>query len=85
MILCGVTTDTSVGKLLTGGIVPGALMALVFVLRATFRAAPAPDMHGEQMAGAAEMARAPRRSARAGTPPVFGPGGMYLGVFTAGA
>ncbi|WP_127902423.1 TRAP transporter large permease [Solirhodobacter olei] len=83
MILYGVSTDTSIGKLFMGGIVPGILMAGVFILWASFRASRAPNMTREKMAGLTEMGQALQKSAWAGTLPVFVLGGMYLGVFTA--
>lgn len=83
MILYGVSTDTSIGKLFMAGIVPGILMAGVFITWASFRASRAPDMQREKRASLAEMGRAIRKSAWAMTLPLFVLGGMYLGVFTA--
>src|SRR3546814_938220 len=37
MILYGITTDTSIGGLFIAGIVPGAIMALVFIAWAVFK------------------------------------------------
>ncbi|MFC2967982.1 TRAP transporter large permease [Acidimangrovimonas pyrenivorans] len=83
MILYGVSTDTSIGKLFLGGMMPGVLMAGVFILWASLRAALSGNMQREPIASVSEMVRATRKSLWAGALPVFVLGGMYLGVFTA--
>jgi C4-dicarboxylate transporter, DctM subunit len=84
MVLYGVTTDTSIGALFMAGIVPGMLMAAVFIVWTMLRTA---FMHRhiarEPRATAHEALAALRRSAWALSLPVFVLGGMYAGVFTA--
>lgn len=83
MILYGVSTDTSIGKLFLAGMIPGLFMALIFMLWAALHASLSGNMRREKMASLAEMAQAARKSLWAGVLPVFVLGGMYLGVFTA--
>ncbi|SDE82398.1 TRAP transporter large permease [Limimaricola pyoseonensis] len=83
MILYGVTTDTSIGGLFMAGIVPGAMLAGIFILWAVIRTALAGTMTRERMAGPAELLGALRRSFWAVLMPVFVLGGMYAGIFTA--
>jgi len=84
MVLYGVVAEASIGGLFMAGIVPGLLMAGIFVAwcmgasafgrRATRR---------EPRASLREMAAAIRKSLWALSLPVFVLGGMYAGVFTA--
>lgn len=83
MILYGVTTDTSIGGLFMAGMVPGALMAGIFIVWALVRSALSGTMAREKMASIGEMASAVRRSFWAILMPVVVLGGMYAGVFTA--
>lgn len=84
MVLYGVTTDTSIGGLFMAGVVPGALMAGVFIAWALLRTAISHrDMPREPRACWGEMWRALLRSAWAFSLPLFVLGGMYAGVFTA--
>lgn len=83
MILYGVTTDTSIGGLFMAGMVPGALMAGIFIIWALVRSALSGTMTREKMASIGEMAQAVRRSFWAILMPVVVLGGMYAGVFTA--
>jgi C4-dicarboxylate transporter, DctM subunit len=84
MVLYGVTTDTSIGGLFMAGIVPGILMAGVFVAWSLFSAARASrQIDREPRAGWRESLAAVRKSAWAISLPVFVLGGMYAGVFTA--
>nr|WP_325253146.1 TRAP transporter large permease subunit [Amylibacter sp.] len=83
MILYGVTTDTSIGGLFMGGIIPGALLAGVFILWAVVRSALSGNMQREKIASLSEMAVALRKSFWSILMPVFVLGGMYAGIFTA--
>ena len=83
MILYGVATDTSIGGLFMAGMIPGAMLAGIFILWAVIRTAMAGNMKREPMASLPEMGRAVRRAFWALTMPVFVLGGMYAGVFTA--
>jgi C4-dicarboxylate transporter DctM subunit len=84
MVLYGVTTDTSIGGLFMAGIVPGLLMAAVFVAWNMFSTGVAhKHIRREPRASFGEAVRAVRRSIWAISLPVFVLGGMYAGVFTA--
>jgi C4-dicarboxylate transporter, DctM subunit len=84
MVLYGVTTDTSIGGLFMAGIVPGILMAGVFVAWSLFSAARASrQIDRAPRASWRESLAAVRKSAWAISLPVFVLGGMYAGVFTA--
>jgi len=84
MVLYGVTTDTSIGGLFMAGIVPGLLMASVFVAWSMFSTARAHrHIAREPRAGWREALAAVRKSVWAISLPVFVLGGMYAGVFTA--
>ncbi|MEZ5653172.1 MAG: TRAP transporter large permease [Burkholderiaceae bacterium] len=84
MVLYGVTTDTSIGGLFMAGMLPGALMAGVFIVWAVLRTMlTRRDARREPMASLGEMWRALLRSVWALSLPVFVLGGMYAGVFTA--
>lgn len=83
MILYGVATDTSIGGLFMAGMIPGAMLAGIFILWAVIRTAVSGNMKREPMASLPEMGQAVRRAFWALTMPVFVLGGMYAGVFTA--
>jgi C4-dicarboxylate transporter, DctM subunit len=84
MVLYGVTTDTSIGGLFMAGIVPGLLMAGVFVAWSMGTTAFAHrHIQREVRATWREALRALRQSVWALSLPVFVLGGMYAGVFTA--
>ncbi|RPH59017.1 MAG: TRAP transporter large permease [Burkholderiales bacterium] len=84
MVLYGVTTDTSIGGLFMAGIVPGLLMAGVFVAWSMASSAIAHrHIAREPRAGLREALAAIRKSLWAISLPVFVLGGMYAGVFTA--
>lgn len=83
MILYGVATDTSIGGLFMAGILPGFILAGIFILWAIFRTATSSDIKREKMASIGEMAIAVRKSFWAILMPVFVLGGMYAGIFTA--
>ncbi len=84
MVLYGVTTDTSIGGLFMAGVVPGLLMAGVFVAFVILRSSFA-QRHIERQARAnwREALAAIRKSAWALSLPIFVLGGMYAGIFTA--
>ena len=84
MVLYGVTTDTSIGGLFMAGIVPGLLMAGVFVAWSMVHTAITHrHVEREPRATLREAAAAIRKAAWAISLPVFVLGGMYAGVFTA--
>lgn len=84
MVLYGVTTDTSIGGLFMAGIIPGLLMAGVFVAWSMISTAIAhKHIRREPRASLGEAAVAIRKSIWAISLPVFVLGGMYAGVFTA--
>lgn len=84
MVLYGVTTDTSIGGLFMAGIIPGLLMAGVFIAWSMGTAAFAHrHLAREPRATLREALVALRGSIWAISLPVFVLGGMYAGVFTA--
>jgi C4-dicarboxylate transporter, DctM subunit len=84
MVLYGVTTDTSIGGLFMAGVLPGLLMAGVFVAWSMVTTALRHrHIVREPRATAGEALRALRQSLWAISLPVFVLGGMYAGVFTA--
>lgn len=84
MVLYGVTTDTSIGGLFMAGVLPGLLIASIFVFWSMGSTA---FLHRhikrEPRASLVEAGRAILKSAWAISLPVFVLGGMYAGVFTA--
>jgi C4-dicarboxylate transporter DctM subunit len=84
MILYGVATDTSIGGLFMAGMVPGLMMAGIFIVWVVARTAFfSGNLTREKMASFGDMARAVRSSFWSLLMPVFVLGGMYGGVFTA--
>ncbi len=84
MVLYGVTTDASIGGLFMAGIVPGMLMAAVFIVWSMTTAAFSHrHLKREPRASLRESVVAIRKSLWAISLPVFVLGGMYAGVFTA--
>jgi C4-dicarboxylate transporter DctM subunit len=84
MVLYGVTTDTSIGGLFMAGIMPGLLMAGVFVAWSMVSTAVKhKHILREPRASLGEALTAIRKSIWAISLPVFVLGGMYAGVFTA--
>jgi len=84
MVLYGVTTDTSIGGLFMAGIVPGLVMAAVFVAWSMVTTAITHrHIPREPRATLREALLAIRKSAWALSLPVLVLGGMYAGVFTA--
>ncbi len=84
MVLYGVTTNTSIGGLFMAGVVPGLLMAAVFVCWVMLSTAITHrHLRREKRATWREALTAIRRSLWALSLPVFVLGGMYAGIFTA--
>ncbi|WP_332814775.1 TRAP transporter large permease [Ramlibacter sp.] len=84
MILYGVTTDTSIGGLFMAGIIPGLVMAGVFVAYSMVTTAlKHRHIRREPRASLAEAMASIRKSLWALSLPVFVLGGMYAGLFTA--
>jgi C4-dicarboxylate transporter DctM subunit len=84
MVLYGVTTDTSIGGLFMAGVVPGLMMAGIFVAWSMASTAFGHrQVKREPRASLREAAGAIRKSLWAISLPVFVLGGMYAGVFTA--
>ncbi|MGH1359395.1 MAG: TRAP transporter large permease [Burkholderiaceae bacterium] len=84
MVLYGVTTDTSIGGLFMAGIMPGLLMAGVFISWCVLRTAfTHRHVKSEPRASLAEVLVSIRQSIWAISLPVFVLGGMYAGIFTA--
>jgi C4-dicarboxylate transporter DctM subunit len=84
MVLYGVTTDTSIGGLFMAGLMPGLMLAAIFVAWSMVSTAFAHrHIRREPRAGLREAALAIRRSLWAISLPVCVLGGMYAGIFTA--
>ncbi|WP_437880885.1 TRAP transporter large permease [Pseudomonas sp. LRF_L74] len=80
MILYGVATDTSISGLFMSGVLPGLLLALLFMLHTAYS-----QRHGlrQPRASLKETGVAIYRSGWALLLPLLVLGGMYLGIFTA--
>ena len=84
MVLYGVVSDTSIGGLFMAGIVPGLMMAAIFMAWCIgSNAFAGRAVKREPRASLREALAALRRSGWALSLPVFVLGGMYMGVFTA--
>jgi C4-dicarboxylate transporter DctM subunit len=84
MVLYGVVAETSIGGLFMAGLIPGLLMAGIFVAWCMGSTALGTRrMRREPRARLGEAALALRKSLWALSLPVFVLGGMYAGVFTA--
>ncbi len=84
MVLYGVTTDTSIGGLFMAGLMPGLMLAGIFVIWSMVSTAIGHrHIKREPRAGLREAVGAIRKSLWAISLPVFVLGGMYAGVFTA--
>ncbi len=85
MVLYGVTTDTSIGGLFMAGIVPGLLMAGVFVVWSMTSTAFAHRHIAREPRATLREAMQAIQQGRPGpfSLPVFVLGGMYAGIFTA--
>ncbi|MEO5883299.1 MAG: TRAP transporter large permease, partial [Caldimonas sp.] len=84
MVLYGVTSNTSIGGLFMAGVLPGLMMAAIFIgwvmLSTAFKHR---HLQRETRASLGEALAAIRKSLWAISLPVFVLGGMYAGVFTA--
>lgn len=80
MIIYGVATDTSIGGLFMAGLIPGLLLAAIFMISTAFHQRQA---ERAPRATLRESFAAIRKSAWAIALPTMVLGGMYLGVFTA--
>ncbi len=84
MVLYGVTSDTSIGALFMAGVVPGLMMAAIFIAWAMLSVARAHrHIERDPRATLGEALGAIRRALWAISLPLFVLGGMYAGVFTA--
>ncbi|MEO8560279.1 MAG: TRAP transporter large permease, partial [Rhodospirillales bacterium] len=83
MILYAVNSDTSIGQLFMGGVLPGLMIAVIFAAWASFVAWRTKQGRQEKRAGWRDIARALRQSIWALLLPPFILGGMYFGFFTA--
>lgn len=84
MILYGVITDTSIGALFMAGVVPGLLMAGIFIAWSMGTTGLRQrHIRRESRASLGEALQALRKALWALSLPVFVLGGMYAGVFTA--
>jgi C4-dicarboxylate transporter DctM subunit len=84
MVLYGVTSNTSIGGLFMAGVMPGLMMAGIFIAWVMVSTAfKHRDLKREPRAGLRESLAALRASLWAISLPVFVLGGMYAGVFTA--
>lgn len=81
LILYGIVTDASIGGLFIAGIIPGILMATVFIVWAILRSDK--TMKRGERTSREERIKALRKSIWSLILPVFVLGGMYMGVFTA--
>lgn len=84
MVLYGVISNTSIAGLFMAGIIPGVLLAAMFVIWSTASCSLAGHaVRREKRASVAEMLKALRKSAWAIALPVSVLVGMYAGIFTA--
>ncbi|HEY3555258.1 MAG TPA: TRAP transporter large permease, partial [Casimicrobiaceae bacterium] len=84
MVLYGVVSDTSIGGLFMAGVMPGLMIAGIFVAFSMVRSALGGHaVKREPRASLREAFAAIRRAIWALTLPVLVLGGMYAGVFTA--
>lgn len=79
MILYGAITDESIGKLFMSGVVPGAILTVLFIMIVVYRSRNLPR---EAAASWDERIRALKKSFWGLLLPVIVVGGIYTGVFT---
>lgn len=82
MIIYGIVTGVSIGQLFLAGIVPGVLVALVFILSNMFMPGSFPSA-GERRFSIVQVGRTFQRSLIALLTPIIIVGGILTGVFTA--
>ena len=83
MVLYGVVSDTSIGALFMGGIIPGAVVAVLFSAYCMIQAARNPNQQRLPRACFDEIKAVLRRAVWPLMLPPLILGGMYFGVFTA--
>ncbi len=83
MVLYGVVSDTSIGGLFMGGILPGLLVAALFSMYCVIRASRDPRQERLPRAPWSEISAVMRRAVWPLMLPPLILGGMYFGVFTA--
>jgi len=83
MVLYGVVSDTSIGALFMGGILPGLLVALLFSIFCVIRSAGDSTQERLPRATWPEISAVMRRAVWPLLLPPLILGGMYFGVFTA--
>lgn len=79
MILYGAITDESIGKLFMSGVVPGAILTVLFIMIVVYRSRNLPR---EAAASWDERVRALKKSFWGLLLPVIVVGGIYTGIFT---
>lgn len=79
MILYGAITDESIGKLFMSGVVPGAMMTVMFMAIVVYRSR---NLQREAAASWSERLDALRRTFWGLLLPIIVVGGIYTGVFT---
>lgn len=79
MILYGAITDESIGKLFMSGVVPGAMMTLMFMAIVVYRSR---NLQREAAASWGERLEALRKTFWGLLLPIIVVGGIYTGVFT---
>ncbi|WP_416897343.1 MAG: TRAP transporter large permease [Minwuia sp.] len=82
-ILYAIVTEVSIGALFLAGVIPGAIMALLFAAYCAVSAMRRRDEHKPEWIGFRECARAVGRAFWALMMPPVVLGGIYAGVFTA--
>jgi len=83
MILYGVVSNTSIGALFMGGIIPGLLVAVLFSIYCIFRSSGDAKQERLPRASWSEISAVMRRAVWPLMLPPLILGGMYFGVFTA--
>lgn len=81
MVLYGVISGASIGKLFLAGVIPGLLMCVV-LMTVEYVISKKKGYHGDQPANLAQILQAFKRSTLALLMPVIILGGIYGGVFT---
>lgn len=82
MIIFGAVTDTSVGKLFIAGILPGLLIAFMFLIYCWFHSSRIPELASAEPSTWQERWKAFKRAALSLVMPPVIVGGIYVGIFT---